>query len=266
MLPIRYLGQVPRFHTPALTLRGLGIREVMPPCFVQRPQGTGDYLFMLFHDPVRLGEHGTVFHEAGTVILWPKGVPHFYGNPLARWSHSWVHCDGPAVARALRAAKVPCGKPLANTSASTRYLLDLHEELTASQNPNAVVLRNTLENFIQQAVRPRGIATAARSIPAPMLAAREQIETRYDEPLTLEALAAGAGLSPAHFCTQFRQHFGIPPVACLVQRRMRAAAALLKGTNLPVGEVGSRVGCGDPFYFSKLFKNCFGKPPSQFRG
>jgi len=263
MLKIRYLAESPLFRAASLCIRGIGIREVMPPCYVQRPQGTGDYLFMIFHDPVRLGEHGTVFHKAGTVMFWKHGAPHFYGNPLVRWSHSWIHCDGRDVATALRASKIMCGQPIAmaNPSLADKYLLDIHEELTGQMEPDRVIIRNTLANLIQEVSRARPLKLA---VPEPLLEARRILDTRYDERLALADLAAGARLSVAHFCTEFRRHFGVPPIAYLLQRRMRVAAMLLRGTALPIGEIGRRVGYDDPYYFSKLFKVTFGMPPSQF--
>ena len=265
MLKVRYLSAEPLFHTPRLSIRGVGVREVMPPCFVQRPEGTRDYLFMIFHDPVRIGEHGAVLHEAGTIMLWERGAPHFYGNPLIRWSHSWIHCDGQDVGAALRAAQVPKGKPihLANPSHADKYLFDIHEELIGQMKPDRVILRNTLANLIQEAARSQ---TRPRKPPVPeaLQNARQTLDTRYDERLTLAQLAREAGLSLPHFCTEFRRHFGTPPIAYLLQRRMRVAAMLLHSTALGIGEIGQRVGYDDPYYFSKLFKACFGMPPSRY--
>ena len=263
MLKIRYLSQKPLFRTNRLSIRGLGINEVMPPCLVERPEGTGDYLFMIFHDPVRIGKGNGDLHDAGTMILWDKGAPHYYGNPLIRWSHSWIHCDGQDVGAALLAARIPRGKPihLANPSHADRYLFDIHEELAGPMKPDRVIIRNTLANLIQEAGRSRLQKTP---IPAPLLAARQIIDMHYDHRLTLAQLASEAGLSIPHFCTAFRQHFGMPPIAYLVQRRMHVAAMLLRGTALGVGEIGQRVGYDDPYHFSKLFKASFGMPPSRF--
>ena len=262
MFKVYYLSSKPLFRTPRLSIRGIGIREVMPPCYVKRPQGTGDYLFMIFHDPVRFGENAEVLYAAGTIVLWDRGASHFYGNPLFRWSHSWIHCDGKDIGEALRATRIPCGQPivLSNPSHADKYLFDIHEELTGPLKPNRVILRNTLENLIQEASRPR---PGRAPIPDALLAAQQTLDTRYDERLTLDQLASEAGLSLPHFCTEFRRHFGAPPIAYLLQRRMRVAAMLLRGTALSVGEVGRRVGYDDPYYFSKLFKANFGMPPSR---
>lgn len=43
------------------------------------------------------------------------------------------------------------------------------------------------------------------------------------------------------------------------------AATLLRGTMLRIAESGRRVGCDDPYCFSKLFKSSFGMPPSCLR-
>ncbi|MDD5351316.1 MAG: AraC family transcriptional regulator, partial [Chthoniobacteraceae bacterium] len=231
MFKIRYLASEPLFQSPRLNIRGVGIREMMPPSDVRRPKGTEDYLFMIFHDAVRLGESGEIRVEAGTIVLWERKAAHFYGNPLQRWSHSWIHCDGPGVRAAWRAAGILSGQPirLSNPSRAEEYLFAIHEELSGSMEADGLILRNTVENLIQEAARSRTRAPKP-PIPQNLLAARECIDTGYDQRITLEQLARRAGLSLPHFCTEFRRHFGIPPIAYLVQRRMRAAAMLLRET------------------------------------
>ena len=45
----------PLVDSPQLTIRGIGVREIMPPGLIERPRGRPDYLFMLFHDAVAAG-------------------------------------------------------------------------------------------------------------------------------------------------------------------------------------------------------------------
>ena len=52
-----------------------------------------------------------------------------------------------------------------------------------------------------------------------MRLARENIDASYHQRFTLTALATQAGLSVPHFCTEFRRHFGVPPVTYLIGRR-----------------------------------------------
>lgn len=266
MLKIRYLTPEPLFNSPRLGIRGVGIHEIMPPCYVRRPDGTGDYLFMLFHDPVLLGKSENIPVEPGTIVLWDSKASHYYGNPMRRWSHSWIHCAGPDVRRAWRSALIRNGEPirLFNPSRVEECLFTIHEELMGPLQPDSIILRNTLVNLIQEAARSRS-GVSKSPIPANLLSAREFIDTHYDRRITLAQLARQAGLSTAHFCTEFRRHFAIPPVAYLIQRRMRVASMLLTETALGIGEVGERVGYDDPYYFSKHFKACLGMPPSRFK-
>jgi AraC family transcriptional regulator of arabinose operon len=264
---LRYLFDRPIFRSTGLSIRGIGIRETMPPCRIERPAGTGDYLFMFFFDPVQLGP-GPNWRpiRPGQMVFWNQGAPHFYGNLKKPWKHSWIHCDGREVGAILRAVRVRCGEPLelANPGRIEKYLFDLHEELSNFAKPSRIILRNIMENFVYDAVRSQN-QPSRPSIPQKLLLARERIDTRYNERLTLPDLAQQVGLSVPHFCTEFRRHFGVPPISYLIGCRMRAAATLLRGTEGRIGEIGRQVGYDDPYYFSKHFKAFFGLTPSALR-
>ncbi len=267
MWSVRYLHADPVFRSRDLSIRGIGIHETMPPSQVRRPEGTGDYLFMVFHDPVEFGPPGQIQRlSGGTIVLWPRGAGHFYGDPHHRWSHSWIHCDGRAVSQAMGGARAWQGRPiqLSDPPRVEHYLFDLHEELTGTDKPDRVIVQNTLSNLIRESLRS---GRRPRKLPVPdnLLAARQSIDTRYHEKLSLAGLAKQAGLSLPHFCTEFRRRFGAPPIAYLIQRRLHAAAALLRETTMRIGDIGARVGYSDTYYFSRHFKARFGVPPSHVR-
>jgi AraC-like DNA-binding protein len=266
MLAFRFLQTNPKFDAAGLRIRGIGIAETMPPSIIDRREGTGDFVFMLFHHDGEVDHHST---RAGTLALWPHDARHRYGNPGRRWRHSWVHCDGPFVPRML--AKTSVGELrtlqmfiVADPSAFDRDLLSIHEEIAGDHDPDAIVVRNLLENLIRRAIQPRSNRIAPR-VPAAYERVRRYLDTHYDKPITLAELAELAALSPRHLCVGFRRFFGAPPMAYLIRRRLNAAAALLRGTDHAVGEIGRRVGYSDPFYFSKHFRSRFGVPPSAVR-
>src|SRR5262249_37398943 len=66
---------------------------------------------------------------------------------------------------------------------------------------------------------------------------REFIETHLEETISIEALAAAAGLSTYHFARAFKQSEGVTPHGYLVQRRVKRAQELLAGTDLPLSEI-----------------------------
>lgn len=266
MFSVRYLQPQPLFDTPALRIRGIGIRETMPHCFVSRPEGTGDCLLMLFHDEAEWA-HGDETHplEPGTMIIWLTDMEHHYGNRRQRWTHSWIHCDGPTVADAVTATGVACGRPLSlfNPSRIERYLLDLNEEIQGPRPADPTIVRQTLSNLIHESARPA--APNPRPLMPELLRVRDILDSRYNEKLDLTLLAREVHWSVPHLCTEFRRSFGLPPMTYLTQRRLEAACTMLRGTTLGVAEVGQRVGYEDLYHFSKLFKKHQGTSPTQFR-
>ena len=72
-------------------------------------------------------------------------------------------------------------------------------------------------------------------------------------------------LTPAHFRRLFKAVSGLPPQQFLIQCRLQQAASLLVGTGETVGVIAERVGIGNEFYFSRLFKAKYRIPPLEYR-
>ena len=107
----------------------------------------------------------------------------------------------------MRAARIPCGQPivLSNPSHADKYLFDIHEELTGPLKPNRVILRNTLENLIQEASRPR---PGRAPIPDALLAAMLLRGTA----LSVGEVGRSVGYDdPYYFSKLFKANFGMPP-------------------------------------------------------
>ncbi len=63
----------------------------------------------------------------------------------------------------------------------------------------------------------------------------------------------------------FKAVSGLPPQQFLIQCRLQQAASLLVGTGETVGVIAERVGIGNEFYFSRLFKAKYRIPPLEYR-
>jgi AraC-like DNA-binding protein len=181
--------------------------------------------------------------------------------------HSWLHCNGQLVRHLVNANGIALDRPTAGVAGAhfEHYLSSIHFECSHGGAPDTRIVENVLRNLLYDIVRSPGHSGRARSAPPELLAARQFIEANYARRLTLPDLAAQANLSPPHFCTQFRRAFGVAPISYLVNYRMAQAAYLLLDRNLRVGEVARRVGIDDVYYFSRLFKQRFGKSPRAMR-
>jgi AraC-like DNA-binding protein len=93
----------------------------------------------------------------------------------------------------------------------------------------------------------------------------EYIDSHLDEKISLDALAAMAGLSVHHFARAFRQTVGVPPYSYLLQRRVETAQHMLHDTKLPLSEIALAVGFSDHSHLARHFRRLTGMPPSAAR-
>lgn len=92
------------------------------------------------------------------------------------------------------------------------------------------------------------------------------LDEEYSSPeLSLESVADRCSVNPAYLSLRFREHFDINFMQYLTNKRLDKACRLLKDRNLSVKEISFRIGYRDPNYFSRLFRNSYGMPPSDFR-
>jgi len=98
-----------------------------------------------------------------------------------------------------------------------------------------------------------------------LLRARDFVDSHYAEPITVDDLAAAAGLSRAHFSRMFSRTFGESPRAYLQSRRLERAAALLRLTDRSVSDICIMVGLQSVGSFTSNFTRVFGVPPATYR-
>jgi AraC-like DNA-binding protein len=91
------------------------------------------------------------------------------------------------------------------------------------------------------------------------------LEERFAEPCELGQLARLAGLSPFHFLRIFRATTGLTPHQHLLRTRLRAAAAALAATSVPVTEIALACGFEDLSNFIRSFRVEYGLTPARYR-
>jgi AraC-like DNA-binding protein len=94
---------------------------------------------------------------------------------------------------------------------------------------------------------------------------RDRMDREFAQPLDVEALARGVGMSAGHLSRQFRLAYGEPPYAYLMTRRIERAMALLARGDLSVTDICFAVGCSSLGTFSTRFTELVGMPPSVYR-
>jgi len=98
-----------------------------------------------------------------------------------------------------------------------------------------------------------------------LLRAKDLVDSRYSEQLSVANMAAVAGLSRAEFSRQFKATFGETPHQYLLTRRLERAASLLRVTDWTITEVSLAVGARSVGSFTTSFHRIFGQTPSSYR-
>lgn len=120
-----------------------------------------------------------------------------------------------------------------------------------------------LFNFIIRECYARSGGEGAPELP--LVRARELIEKKYNQKLSIEELAKEAALSPGYFIRAFKKAYKTSPIDYQMELKLNAAKSYLLTSELPMKEIADRVGFSDVYYFSKTFKKHVGTPPSLFR-
>lgn len=132
--------------------------------------------------------------------------------------------------------------------------------------PDLARLTEAIERAL--AARPRP-APATRPDPAvehPLVAQiLAYMEAHLHEGISLREVADAFGYSPAHVTALVRQETGRAVMPWLIELRIQRAKRLLAETDLPVTQVASEVGLGDPSYFARQFRLACGMPPVAWR-
>ena len=91
------------------------------------------------------------------------------------------------------------------------------------------------------------------------------IDEHLDERLSLNELAAKAGLSVWRFCVVFRQHAGVSPRRYIWGQRMQKVQSLLADGESPAS-AALMTGFYDQSHLCRHFKNTCGMTPGQYIG
>lgn len=95
--------------------------------------------------------------------------------------------------------------------------------------------------------------------------ATEFIEDNIERDLGLTEIAEAVDLSPFHFARSFKQATGVSPHQYLIKSRIERAKSLLAKSELPIVEVGFRVGFKNQSHFTTLFRRVTHLTPKAYR-
>lgn len=147
-----------------------------------------------------------------------------------------------------------------------KELARLSRDLRAGRN--ALQLQSRFAALVHRMLkytesRPAARPTSGLLLRRSLERAREILEDRKNEQVTLDDLAKAAALSRFHLVRSFANEYGIPPHAYQINVRIKYASQLLR-TGMPCVQVASAVGFADQSHFARHFKRIMGVAPGAY--
>lgn len=153
------------------------------------------------------------------------------------------------------------------------YIQEMRDELTLQDELSRCVIVNRIEAMLLGIAREyrkirmfrEELSVAERRYFNAFVMLRAGIRENCQTDISIKHLASEVNLSRERFAVLYRRFFGITPYAELLDARLVLAQRLLLNTCMEIKEIVEICGWKDIHYFSRLFKNKIGVPPSLYR-
>lgn len=142
-------------------------------------------------------------------------------------------------------------------------LLNLYRNSPEEKRNEMVVLTEQLMLLVEDSINAKNVSLNNDQYALAKLA--EDMRSDPFKNWDLTHLAASYELSVDHFRRIFRIQLGMTPREYILHQRMTRAAELLQNTNMRIKEIEQVCGFQSVVDFSRSFKKCYGKSPSQYR-
>lgn len=155
---------------------------------------------------------------------------------------------------------VPKSQNLDNpeTAAVLSQLIDLTQEVDSRARLREQELFQQLIGLMQSGAPPRNRGEMVA------YEAQTYLAAHYREPISDARLSEALSYHAGYISRCFKKVHHVTPTAYLTQLRLNQAQRLLASSELPVENVAHAVGYSNVSYFSRLFKQHMGVPPSVF--
>jgi AraC family transcriptional regulator len=111
----------------------------------------------------------------------------------------------------------------------------------------------------------RATRTPDGSAPAWLVRTVERVHEKFLERPSLTELSEAAGVTPEHFCREFRRIYRVGVAEYMRRLRLDWAADCLRQEGDSVAEIATAAGFSDQSHFTRRFRRHFGITPAAFR-
>lgn len=256
-------------RTASLYVQNTGCQQCAP----SYGWGPGVRNHFLLHHVVR-GKGVFIFRdqryeleEGDTFLAYPGSTIHYFADAKDPWEYVWVGFGGLDAEGYMEQTDFCPAQPVLRRQDSTeiRGLMEAVYESYGTSSWEVMEMTSNLYALLAFLVRTaQGQKEQSKKTLDCAQIAADYIINHYEEPITVEGLAAQTSVSHSSLYRRFVKRFQMSPKRFLLEYRIERACTLLVTTNCSIQEISNSVGFEDPFYFSRAFKDVKGMSPRQY--
>lgn len=208
--------------------------------------------------------------KKGDMVFIDCRKPYSHTTDLNLWSLRWCHFYGPTLSFVYEKYVERGGRPTFRPEETAPFLstLDsLYKLASGSDYIRDMRINEELNRLctllMEQSWHPEEATTAPKKLS--VVEVKEYLEQHYAEKITLDELSTRFFINKYYLTRVFKEQFGQSITAYLTSLRITHAKQLLRFSEKSVEEIGLECGLGQLHYFSRVFKEVEGVPPSIYR-
>ena len=202
-------------------------------------------------------------------MLFPGEWHRYSPDEISGWDEHWVAFQGRRVPSIIDELGITLDSPVFRTDIThmlEREFVRIEEELSGEAPGYQSIVTARIELILALAATS-GLRENLGTLDTLQVIkkAKTLIIERIDQPVYMEDVAKELNLGYSWFRKTFRTVAGISPGEYQLQIRIVRACEFLRGSALPITEIGTRCGFESAYYFSRIFKKKVGFSPSDYR-
>lgn len=238
---------------------------------IERPNGSGDYLFLLLKTPAIFTMNGKdIDTEQNSCILFKKGTPQFYRAKGTKFSNDWFHFDlSEDELSYIKSLNIPFDKvmPIENMNELSLIVKNMcFERYSDNQYKEESMQLYIRLFFIKLSEKLHFVNT---NNPSSYFNKLSIIRTNiYNMPYhdwNIEDVAHQLTMSTSYFQHLYKKQFGTSVMNDVIQSRIDHAKYLLSSTDITIVQISEMCGYKCPSHFMRQFKLRMKVTPSEYR-
>ena len=208
--------------------------------------------------------------KKGNMVFIDCRKPYSHTTDSNLWSLRWCHFYGPTLSFVYEKYVERGGRPTFQPEEPAPFLstLDsLYKLASGSDYIRDMRINEELNRLctllMEQSWHPEEATAAPKKLS--VVEVKEYLEQHYAEKISLDELSKQFFINKYYLTRVFKEQFGQSITAYLTSLRITHAKQLLRFSEKSVEEIGLECGLGQLHYFSRVFKEVEGVPPSIYR-